>query len=194
MVISVHYLFQNYYYYPLFAILSSLSSLQWVNSHQDHPTSWTAYRQKLYIVVLRYGHRPSTAAPVASSLDKSPHPKIMTSEDGNAPSNVRPSLGRSHLRQRWLHHHHPKVLLQASSPTSYDTMMMGPLTPDQVPLSPRIGTSDGSISALSGRSASASRRQQTRDDLTHILSIYSLTRSPPLVGAVVIRLLSPSSF
>ena len=32
------------------------------------------------------------------------------------------------------------------------------------------------------------RRQQARDDLTHLLSIYSLTGIPPLVKVIVIRL------
>ena len=59
-------------------------------------------------------------------------------------------------------------------------MMMVPLTPDQVPLAPRIGTSDGNIAALSGRSgrsACALRRHQARDDLTHLISTYSITYS-----------------
>ena len=42
--------------------------------------------------MLRYGHRPGTAAPVASTLDKSPHPKIMTSEDRNDPLTPVPAL------------------------------------------------------------------------------------------------------
>ena len=61
----------------------------------------------------------------------------------------------------------------------------------QVPLPPSVGTSDGRVAALSGRcgrSARASRRQQARDDLTHLLSIASLIDSPPLVEAVVSRL------
>ena len=70
--------------------------------------------------------------------------------------------------------------------------MMDPLTPDQVPLPPRVRTSNGNTATLSGRSACASRSQQARDNLTHLLSIYSLTGSPPLVKAVVIRLSTTS--
>ena len=72
---------------------------------------------------------------------------------------------------------------------------MGPLNPDQVPLPPRVGTFNGNIAALSGRSgrsACVSRRQQARDYLTHLLSIYYLTISPPLIEAVVIRLSTTS--
>ena len=73
--------------------------------------------------------------------------------------------------------------------------MMGPLTTDQFPLPPRVGTSNGNRAALSGRSvrsACASRRQQAKDYLTHLLAIYSLTGSPLLVEAVVIRLSTTS--
>ena len=58
MVISVHYLFQNYYYYPFFDILSLLSSLQQVKSHEEHLASWTALMQRRYIAVLIYGYYP----------------------------------------------------------------------------------------------------------------------------------------
>ena len=68
---------------------------------------------------------------------------------------------------------------------------MGPPTPSQAPLTPSVGSYDGSVSALSGRSgrsARASRRQQARDDLTYLLSIAPLTDIPPLVKAISIRL------
>ena len=42
--------------------------------------------------MLRYGRRPGTAAPVASSLDKAAHHKFMTSKDGNAPPTSVPDL------------------------------------------------------------------------------------------------------
>ena len=70
---------------------------------------------------------------------------------------------------------------------------MPPLTPAQAPLPPSVTTSIGSTAALSGRtglSVRALRRQQARDDLVHLLSVASLTNSPPLVEAVVGRLSS----
>ena len=74
-------------------------------------------------------------------------------------------------------------------------MTVVPLTPYQVPLPPISGTSDGSIAVLSGRSGRspcASRHHQARDDLTYLLSINSLTSSPPLLEAVVICLSTTS--
>ena len=72
-------------------------------------------------------------------------------------------------------------------------MVLHPLTPDQVPLPPIVTTSGRSASTLSGRtglSVRASRHQQARDDLVHLLFVASLIDSPPLVTAIVSRLYS----
>ena len=66
--------------------------------------------------------------------------------------------------------------------------MLHPMTPAQVILTPSITTSGGSAAAISGRiglSVRASRRQQSRDDLVHLLSVASLTNIAPIVEAVV---------
>ena len=72
---------------------------------------------------------------------------------------------------------------------------MGTTNPYQVPLPPSVGTSDGSVAAPSKRSrisAHTSQYQQARDDLTHLLSIYSITGIPPLVEVIVICLSTTS--
>ena len=66
--------------------------------------------------------------------------------------------------------------------------VMPPLTPAQPPLTPSVAISIGSAAALCGRtslSARAPRRQQASDNLVHLLSVASLTDSPPLVEDVV---------
>ena len=72
-------------------------------------------------------------------------------------------------------------------------MVLHPLNPAQAPLPPSVTNSGGSTAALSGHtglSVCASRRQQARDDLVHLLSVASLIDSPPLIKAVVGRLSS----
>ena len=72
---------------------------------------------------------------------------------------------------------------------------MPPLTPAQLPLPPSVTTSNGSAATLSRRNGLSVRvlgRQQARDDLFHLLSVASLTDSPPLVKAIIGRLASIS--
>ena len=72
---------------------------------------------------------------------------------------------------------------------------MPPLTLAQLPLPPSVTTSNGSAATLSRRNGLSVRvlgRQQARDDLFHLLSIASLTDSPPLVKAIIGRLASIS--
>ena len=67
---------------------------------------------------------------------------------------------------------------------------MKPLTPAQVPLPLSVTTSNKNASTLSGRtvlSVCALRRHQARENV-HLLSVASLTDSPPLVKAIVGRL------
>ena len=71
--------------------------------------------------------------------------------------------------------------------------MLHPLNPAPVPLPHIVATSDGSDTALSGRtglSIRASRSQQARDNLIHIVSVAYLSDIPPLVEAVSGRLSS----
>ena len=72
---------------------------------------------------------------------------------------------------------------------------MPPLTLAQLPLPPSVTTSNGSAATLSRRNGLSVRvlgRQQARDDLFHLLSVASLTDSPPLVKAIIGRLASIS--
>ena len=63
----------------------------------------------------------------------------------------------------------------------------------QVPLPPSVTTSRGCIVAICGRtglSVGASRRQQARYGLAHILSVAYLTDSPLIVKAFTFHLSS----
>ena len=85
----------------------------------------------------------------------------------------------------------PQALLQPIVPANTEPAVTVHLTPAQVPLPPSDGCSGRIVATLGGRSghsARASRRQQASDDLTHLLSVASLSDSPPLVEAVVGRL------
>ena len=85
----------------------------------------------------------------------------------------------------------PQVLIQASVPETSEPKVIFPPTPDQVPLPPSVGTSHGSVAALSGCSGHStcdSHRHKSRDKLTHLPSIASLAYRPLLVDAVVIHL------
>ena len=167
-----------------------------MSSRQDHPISWTASRQQRYIYVLQYNHHPGTSAPDASFLDQAPHPRMMTSKDGNSPRTSVPDSAAdisalSADPETVPPTSPPQVLLQASVPATLELTEMFPTTLYQVPLPPSARTSDGIVSALSGRfgfSARDLRRQQDRDHLTYILSITSLTVSPYLLKAVMSRI------
>ena len=68
---------------------------------------------------------------------------------------------------------------------------MPPLTPSQFTLPPSVATSIGSAAAIIGRTGlyiHALRRQQTRDELFHLLSVAFLTKIPLLVEVVIDRL------
>ena len=72
-----------------------------------------------------------------------------------------------------------------------DPAVTVPLTPAQVLLPPSFGGSDGNIYILggcSGHSDRALRHHQDWDNLTHILSVVSLTNIPHLIKPVVGRL------
>ena len=63
----------------------------------------------------------------------------------------------------------------------------------QAPLPPSVSSSTGSDATISGHtglSARSLRHQKAGDDLVHLLSIASLTDSPPLVEAIIVRLSS----
>ena len=60
MIISVNYLFQNYYYYTSFVFLiqSYFYYTQLVGFRLYHPASWTPSGQKWYIAVRRQVQYP----------------------------------------------------------------------------------------------------------------------------------------
>ena len=120
----------------------------------------------------------------------------MKSKDGNAPPQSVPAsaaeISASTADPAKVPSPSPSdPLLSPNAEGTSGPTVMPPLTPAQVPLPPSVATSIGSAAALSGRtglSVRALRRQQARDDLVHLLSVASLTDSPPLVEAVVDRL------
>ena len=72
-------------------------------------------------------------------------------------------------------------------------MVLHPLIPAQFPLCMSVNTSSGCNAALSGctgLSIRALRIQQGRANLVHIFSDESLTKSPPIIEAIVGRLSS----
>ena len=72
-------------------------------------------------------------------------------------------------------------------------MVLHPLTPAQVPLPLSMttyGVSGAVLSSSTGLSFHDSNHEQARDDLVHLLSVASLTDSPPLVEAIIVRLSS----
>ena len=173
-----------------------------MESHQDHPTSWNASGQRRYIAVPRHGHRPGNYSNSWPGLHRASYPQTMKSEDGNAPLPSVPDsaadISESTADPATVPPQSP-----SQSPTEYlispgtlwtsGPMVLHPLNPAHVPLPPSVTTSDRSASDLSertGLSVRASRRQQARDDLVHLLSVTSLTDSPPLVKALVGRLSS----
>ena len=100
----------------------------------------------------------------------------MNSEDGNAPpmsepasvADISASMDEPEAVPPLTP---PQAMIQPGVPENTELLVMVPPTPAQVPLPPRVGGLNGSVAMLgrrSGNSDRASRRQQDRDNVTHI--------------------------
>ena len=169
---------------------------------QDHPTSWTALEKQRYIDMPIHCHHPGKYSNFRPVQHSEPYPRTMKFKDENAPPTYATALSADIsastadpvvVPPRSLSPPLNESLISPGAEGNLWPTVLHPLNPAQVPLPHIVATSDGSDTALSGRtglSIRASRSQQARDNLIHIVSVAYLSDIPPLVEAVSGRLSS----